>query len=375
MEDSKQKEKPAKASKPVNFKAKYITLGIMVAVLIAVVVVFIIFSSRGQDAKAYMSMETNPGVQLVLDSNNKVVGQVALNDDGEKMLAVVSFKGMTAEDAAKLFAQTATEMDKMNGNQDSTVETGKATTVKIQISAETTANYENLAKSVKDTVNKYFSDNGVFAGAVTNVSNNVKSAAEKMVVDTTELAHMTTQEILNYTKESASELEQMSRTTLATVQTTYAEIYNTMLAAADKIMTTADETFAQAEKVWAEAEKIYNETYSKATTDEGKQVIQKTYDTAKKIYDDAVKAYNDAKAEFNTKKAEFKKTLDTKIDEIVKSAEKAFNELKANAKTVYEETKADVNKSIDAFKKLTADEKTAMQKSIKTFQEGLAKAV
>lgn len=370
MEDSKQKEKTAKANKPVNFKAKYITLGVMVAVLIAVVVVFIIFTTRGQDAKAYMSMETNPGVQVVLDTNNKVVGEVALNTDGEQMLAVVSFKGMTAEDAAKLFAQTATEMDKMNGNQDGTTETGKAKTVNIQISAEKTADYENLAKSVKDTVNKYFSDNGVFAGAVTNVSNNVKSAAEKMVVDTTELAHMTTQEILNYTKESSSELEQMSLDTLATVKTTYTELYNSMLAITDKALTTADEILADAETAWKKMEKEYNEA-----SETVKQGLQPVYNELKDAYDKAVQAYNDAKAEFNTKKAEFKKQLDAKIDEIVKSAENAFNELKATAKTTYENTKKEVNKSIDAFKKLTAEQKTEMQNNIKAFQDDLATAV
>ncbi len=363
--------KSAKATKPINFKAKYITLGIMVAVLIAAVVLFIIFNNRQEDAKAYMSMETNPGVQLVLDANNKVVGQVALNADGQDMLAVVSFKGLTANDAAKLFAQTATEMDKMNGKQDSTTEEGKATTVNIQISAEKTADYEKLAKSVKETVNKYFSDNGVFAGAVTSVSDKVKEAAEKMVVDAKDIAHMTTQEILNYTKETSSELEKMSLDTLTTVKTTFTKVYNELLATADQVMTQADNVFEKAKEVWAAAEKVYNDTYSKATG-EAKELIQKTYDAAKKVYNDAVKTYNDAKAKFNTEKEKFEKELNTQIDKIVKDAEQSFNEIKTKAKNVYKTTKAEIDKSIEAFNKLTAEQKAEMQKKIAEFQEKLA---
>ncbi len=359
----------AKSNKPVNFKAKYITLGIMVAVLIAVVVLFIVLNSRGQDAKAVMAMETNPGVQVVLDANNKVVGQVALNADGEKMLAVVSFKGLTAEEAAELFAKTSTEMEKMNSYDGSKFASGKADKVTITISAENSANYANLASKVKNTVNKYFSENGVMAGAVTELSNDISAAVEKMVIDTKETAHMTTQEILNYTKESCAELEKMAISTRDKAKETFNTIYNSVLAAADVIMDGADKAFAAAEEVWAGWEKKYNEASAEA-----KKAMQSLYDAAKETFNKAKDTYNQAKAEFNKTKAEFKKKLDAAIEKIEAEAKAAFDKLKADAKTAYDATKKLVETNVDKFKELSKEQKDTWQASIKEFQDSLLRS-
>jgi len=370
MGKSNKADKPAKQNKPVNFKAKYIVLGIMIAVLIAVVVLFIVFNNRGQEAKAYMTMETNPQVQVVLGANNKVVGQVALNEGGQEVLAVVDFTGMRAEDAAELFAKVVTEMDKMNG----TIDTGKKNKVTVTISAEKSENYKSLETKVKNAVNGYFADNGIYAGAVTKLSDDVKTFAQNMVVDSKELAHMTTQEILDYTKQSSAELEKMSIATRSTVEAKFTELYTSLLATADSIMDEADKVFVEAEVKWAEAEKAYQEQYKNATTEIGKQVIQSTYDAAKDLYNKAVEAYNTQKTEFNTKKAEFQKKLDAEVNKIIESAKADFEKLKAEAKETYKTTKATVENSINEFKKMSATEKENIQKSIKTFQESLAKS-
>lgn len=356
----------AKSKKPVNFKSKYITLGIMVAILIAVVVLYIVFNSRGQDAKAVMAMETNPGVQVVLDANNKVVGQVALNADGEKMLAVVSFKGLSAEAAAKLFAQTATEMDKMSNNIDGTAVAGKSTQVNITISAEKSENYAKLANSVKSTVNKYFADNGVLAGAVTSLSNDISSAVEKMVIDTRETAHMTTKEILNYTKSSCAELEKMAISTRDSVKEAFNSIYNSVLKAADIVMSEADKAFEDAEKIWKDIEKQYNEASAEA-----KKALEKVYNAGKDTFNKAKKVYNQAKDKFNKEKAEFKKQLDAKIAEIEKAAKDAFEKAKADAKTAYDASKKLVNTNISKIKELTKEQQETLKKSIEEFQKNL----
>jgi len=352
MEDSNKTEKSTKPQKPINFKAKYITLGIMVAVLIAVVVLFFVFNNREGDAKAYMNMQTNPEVQLVLDANNKVVGQVALNSDGDKMLAVVSFKGLSAEDAAKLFAQTATEMEKMNTSGGTTATNGQ-TQVNIQISAEKTADYEKLANSVKSTVNKYFADNGIFAGAVTDLSNDVKGAAEKMAIDTSDFAHMTTQEIMNYTKTSSAEMETMTRTYVEQAQTKCTELYNSVLA-------TLDTAFIEAEKALNDAKEELEKTSDEAT----KKIKQGLVELAQTAYDEAKKAYDKAKADFETQ-------LNKAIETIKTNAKTAYNEMKATAESAYNASKAEIEKTLAKFQEKSADEQKATQTLIENFQKEL----
>lgn len=368
MENSTKSEKPSKQKKPVNFKAKYITLGVVVAVLIVAVVLFFIYNNN-RDAKAYMTMQTNPEIQVVLDSGNKVVGQVALNSDGEKILAVVSFEGLSAEDAGKLFAQTVTEMDKMS-KATSSAETSTAagkTNVNITITAENSQNYEKLANSVKSTVNKYFSDNGIFAGAVTSLSNDVKKVAENMAISAKDFTGMTTQEILNYTKQSSDELEQMSRDTLAKVQEFYNKTYDTVLGAVDKAFAAADTVLAECKTALDQAKKAYDK--AEGAVKDAQKVL---YDTAKTAYDNAVEAYNKAKANYNEKKVDFKKQLDTKIAELKAEAKTVYEQAKADAKTAYNTTKETVNTTIENFKAKSAADKKAVQDQIAEFQKSLA---
>ncbi len=351
MEDSKKAEKSNKSQKPINFKAKYITLGIMVAVLVAAIVLFIVFNNREEDAKAYMTMQTNPSVQLVLDANNKVVGQVALNDDGDKVLAVVSFKGLSAEDAAKLFAQTATEMDKMNTSGGADATTG--TQVNIQIAAEKTADYEKLATSVKETVNKYFADNGIFAGAATNLSNDVVAAAKKMALDTADFAHMTTQEIMNYTKTSASEMEKMTHNAVASAQSKCTELYNSVLATVDAAFTTAEKELNEAK-----------DNLAKMTDSASKKVYQTVVDGCQTAYDSAKKTYDQVKADFE-------KRLNEAINKIKTETQQAYDTMKTQAETAYNSSKAKIEETLAVFKEKTAEAQATIKDNIGKFQATL----
>lgn len=357
--------------KPVNFKAKYITLGIVVALLVVAIVLCVVFAGN-KETKAIMTLETNPGIQLILDADNNVVGQVALNTDGEQLLALVDFNGMSAEAAAKLFAQTANELNKINSNTTSGVASDGATQVNITISAENSANYAKLASNVKKTVNEYFSENGIFAGAVTQLSNDVRAAIERMDVDNLgvsarEYAEMTTQEILEYAKTTSKDLEKIAIDTRAQISTQFDSLYNTVLKIADDAFALADEAFDKAKTALDNAKKDLDA----ATTQIEKELKQITYDTAKSAYDTAKSAYDKAKATFDEKKAELKKQWDAKVAEFEKNAETYFTNLKTSAKNAYDSAKTTVDARIKAFQDKTAEEKAAVQTSIKAFQESL----
>lgn len=361
--------KSPKEQKPVNFKTKYITLGIVVALLIAAIVLCIVFMGN-KEAKAIMTMETNPGVQLVLDKNNKVVSQVATNADGEKLLTIVDFTGMSAEAAAELFAKASTEWGKIN-----TVDTSSgasadgSTKVVITISAEKSEEYAKLASSVKSTVNKYFSENGIFAGAVTSVSEDVATAVNKMGVSAKEYANKTTQEILDYAKEASSDLEKIAISARDSMKTDFETLYATVIAGTDKLFEAADKSFKAAETALNDAKKALDSAKDSAQ----KAIQQAIYDAAKKTYDTAKADYDKAKAEFEKKRVELKKQWDVKITELEKNAEAYFKQLKIDMETAYNAAKTEIQTHIDNFNKKSDAEKQAAQDKIKLLQNSLTK--
>lgn len=341
MAEEKQ-EKAKKEKKPVNFKAKYIALGVLVAVLIVAIVLVIVFSNKGNDdAAAVMQLETNPGVQLVLNGNDKVIGEVALNADGEKLLANVSFIGLKAEVAAEKFASTAAGMDKINDSTTSTPAVGKSTTVKITISAEKTAEYSDLASKAKKAVNDYFADNGIFAGAVTSVNTDIKAALNTMGASAAEYANMTTKELLEFAKTTANDLDKVAIELRSNLTTKFEQLYNTILKAHE------------------------------ATLD----LAKKALDAAKQAginVDNAQKAYDNALAEYKKFKAELEKQYKDFVKQVQTQSEQILNAVKTAATQAYNETVALYNAHVQEFKNLANDAKQARKTSIAEFQASLS---
>ncbi|MBQ7977104.1 MAG: hypothetical protein IJ301_00690 [Clostridia bacterium] len=343
-------------AKQSNPKTKYILLGVAVAVLVVAIVLVIVFTGKSE-AKAVMQLEANPGVQLVLDNNNKVVGEVALNADGEELLANVSFMGLSATVAAEKFAQTSAEMDKMNNSTTSTPAAGKSTTVVISISADDAEAYAKLAQNAKAAVNNYFSENGIFAGAVTSVNENIDDAISELGVSAKEYANMTNAEMLEYAKTKSNELKQVAFEKRADLTTKFNTLYNTILQVADSAMVSAKELLDSAQ------DDIDNLPAGTPAT--VKQQLQQAYNIAKQAYDETVKTYN-------TKKAELEKQFKEFVKQIQEQSKAILNELKTAAKTAYDATVEAYNTHVNAFKELSETEKEARQDAIADFQAALA---
>lgn len=89
----------------------------LAVVLIAVVgaVTYFLLQPK-QEAESVMALSVNPGVQFVLDQNNKVMSVNATSEAGQALMAKVQFVGKDANDAAKLFVQIATEAGYIEAN-------------------------------------------------------------------------------------------------------------------------------------------------------------------------------------------------------------------------------------------------------------------
>lgn len=106
-----------------------------------------------------MTVEINPKVEFILDKENKVVSATALNNEGAVILAgEASFKGKTAEEAAKAVVSIATETGYIVKGS-ATVEDNK---INISISGDTSY-AKDLYGKVEKKVEKYLKDNGIKA--------------------------------------------------------------------------------------------------------------------------------------------------------------------------------------------------------------------
>ncbi len=322
---------------------KGLVVGIF-AVIIAVAVAFgLAFGLRkNEEASAIMQLETNPGVQLILDDDT-VIGEVAINEDGEEMLALVSFVGLKVEVAAEKFAQTAAEMDKMNSGDESAV---GSKVVRITISAEDSEYYQNLANKAKETVNSYFAENGVFAGAVTEVNNNIKEAIDKMQTEAKLYQNMTTEELFAFAKAQADELKQVAFEKRSEISTTFESIHETILTNLDSAYT-----------LLVEARQNLEDATEDSSAEE-KEFLQKAFDEAEK-------AYNEVKNQLTEKYEEFVANLKEESKQILET-------IKETAMSAYETTINLYNERVEEFKTRADAEIAEIQQRIADFQAGLA---
>lgn len=322
---------------------KGIIIGVVVVLIVAILAVslYFIFRKR-EEPTAIMQLETNPGVSLVLDQDNKVIAEVAINSDGEQMLALVSFVGLDAQDAAQKFAETASRMEIMNDGDDLTPNPDKQTVITITISAEDSEKYQNLANKAKEAVNQYFSENGVFAGAIANINNNIKDAIDAWAIDARDSANMTSEELLSYAKTKADELKQVAFSERDRLTERFSTLYNQILATADQAL-----------------------EYAKERLDNAENISDSTRADLQRLYDEALNAYNEAKERLNEQFNEFIRTVQEESKALLES-------IKASAEEAYAETVNAFNQRVEEFKsEHSAEEITEIQQKIAEFQASL----
>ncbi len=133
---------------------KKIVALVVSAVVLITGVVITCFALQGKpsaaEAASRMTVEINPKVEFFLDTDNKVVSVSGLNDEGKLLVSGEAFIGKTAEDAAQLVVQLATETGYLVK--------GSVTASDNQITVSVTSDSENISKladSVKNQIQSY----------------------------------------------------------------------------------------------------------------------------------------------------------------------------------------------------------------------------
>lgn len=146
------------------------------------------------EATSRMTVEINPKVEFILDTDNKVVSVSGLNDEGKLLVSGEAFIGKTAEDAAQLVVRLATETGYLVK--------GSVTASDNEITVSFTSDSDNinkLAESVKNKIQKYATDIGLSAkveqGKAMTTAELRKIAAACTTYTEEELAAMDTKQL------------------------------------------------------------------------------------------------------------------------------------------------------------------------------------
>lgn len=98
---------------------------------------------------AYVTLDINPSIELVIDENDKVVDTVTLNEDADIAYSDVNLIGKTIEDATESIVDTAIDLGYITEISDTNA-------VNVTSYAEDDTRRENLNKKIVSNLNNHF---------------------------------------------------------------------------------------------------------------------------------------------------------------------------------------------------------------------------
>lgn len=307
---------------------KYVAL-VTALLVVIVAAVFIILMPKRQNPSAIMEMNVNPNVQFLLDQNNKVMQVNYLNDDAQTLLKNTSFKGKTAQQAAQLFVKLSTEAGYIEVST-------SGTRVEVYLSCDNVQTYQNLKENIVNKINKYFDNNGIIAGAVVEISNDIKTASQKIGLTAKETLNKTSQELLTLYNQTSQKLKNVALCYHSELLQYIEDLKNT--------------TFKSLTELEENIENLNEQIKDSNLNESLKQELQKQLDTIKTEYDKIVE--------------EFNKYIQDKIDELKNKSEEIYNQAhkqlqqhKQNCKHLleqhkqyFEQHKEDVKTAIEEYR-------------------------
>ena len=308
---------------------KKVIFSIVAVVIIAALVVGIVLLTRtNNNASAIMECSVNPDVQFVLNSDNKVIGVNVLNADGETLVANADFEGKSAEEAAKLFVKLSTEAGYIK------VDNTTGTRVEITIYGTDAESYEALKDRITERVNSYFDENGIIAGAVTTISEDLKTALTNLGVKASEVADATTEEILDLIETTTEELKDTSVTLRTNLMNVLDELKGKYESQMNNIQSILDDLKLQIENL--------NGDFKKAAEEQLAQ-YQAQFDEIKAQLD---KEIADAIEDIKTRSEEILAQAKTQINSLIETGREVLN----NHKEAFEKDKEAIQAQIEAFR-------------------------
>ena len=159
---------------------KRLSIIVSVAVAIAVLSVgiyalSIMFKSNSKTPTGTVQLVSNPSIMMVLNSSDKVIDVVYGNKDGETLLANTDLLGKSVNEASVMFAKLCSKAGFIDVTNESS-----GTKVEVYVTHINGKKVDKLKNTIVKSMNGYFDENGIIAGAVCNGMNSLKVYAESL---------------------------------------------------------------------------------------------------------------------------------------------------------------------------------------------------
>ena len=151
-------------------------------------------TTNEEKGKAYVTIETNPSVELVVDEDGFVVAVNGLNEDGKLLMASEDLTGLSIEEAAKKVVELT---EKLGFTVQGTIDE-ESQEISISVSATKESVQEGLTQTLQEEVNKVVTELNLDA-KVTEVQAVARENLEVIVLE--QFPHLTEEEVKAMTVE------------------------------------------------------------------------------------------------------------------------------------------------------------------------------
>ena len=389
---------------------RFLTIASLVALCMCLVLPLAACNNTTAEAKV-MTMELNPQVEFIIDTDNKIVSVNALNEDGNLILSAQTdgkkFVGQTPEAAAELYVDYCEDLGffvkgeaKSGENELKISYSGAQAEADMKAMAEKIDNYikteyKNISASVSNgakIADEYLQAQlkkamPYLTDAALKAMNKVEALAESRK-ETAEMYSQAVKDAYYKAKEAALRQENFDA-----VKATMSSANQLAFAGVELGYKTATATIATIRDMWLTGEnsayQIALKAFQQAKTeylnyrnylrenniDEGAD-----YTRIENAYKDAAAALDSAYTRFNAALDEAQKTIDQKYDEVVawltqknvdfnKAVDDAQETINANMAKFETQFAKDYQSAIDSAKQGWADMKEKLEKGYQTGEE------
>ena len=338
-------------------------IALTLTVLLCLPLLFSCGKTKKDDKVSRMTVDINPSVEFIVDSDNKVVTATALNDDGAIILAGEAFVGMTADEAAALVVSVANEQGYLVKGS---AEVGNKE-IKISVTGDEAA-AKAIYDKAADKVDKFVKSHNLEAAVVKAEALNHEALARMAAHVTAGLEYedaleMSDEELLRLIKLSRIETAELIS---AEMREKYYQFRDYKLCLAEseavlEIIGVADEKYRQFVEEYRNAIKALENAL------EALNNVQEEYLFSEDSnYQKALKTVLEAKAEYQAKRVEAEGLADgtekaakllalKHMEESLKLAEKALETYYAVANAAIEGAKSALEAAIAAMKEKEKD--------------------
>lgn len=363
----------------------FIVVLVLLVAVVAVMVPVLINNKRNNTATTVVACSVNPSVQFVINQNNKVMNVVATNSDGENIELYANFEGLTIEEAAKLFVEICTKANYIDASNN-IVANGKKVTFTFSGNLE---DYTALQQSVVNSVNNYFDENGIIAGAVANFEQDLSVAIQNINANAKDLTDKTQQQLLEEYVKISNDIKDIALEKRDDFKTSYENLYSilssketissALFSAYEVTLSSVNNMIAllpNGEQIQEALEPVFNIVTSK-TIDELKtnlnaaktavlntnlgntieNTLNEMLNSVQTMLDNLQKAYEEAKAKFEddyaklvTNLKDTSKTIQENIKTAFETRVNEYKDLLETRKDYFEQNKQEIQTKIEEFR-------------------------